>query len=179
MALQCRSGWKLCFVYAMLRRSFSDMRTVSMIAICLLGYSFETKTNQPSENALLKAGHPGAFITRSSISCRQPGQVRLTFHNNYRFSVVLNLIGSDKGDTALAYEVVTKDDGIHQMVEQIAREVSTTQQLDQGKQLSFCIPNEHLSASRYVRIPFKIVGEMDTAHLAAPEHLALFYGEGK
>lgn len=153
------------------------MRTVSMIAIFLLGYSFETKTDPPSVNALLKNDNPGAYITRSSIACHQSGQVRLTFHNNYRFSVILKLIGGDKGDTALAHEVVTKDDGVHQMIEQIAQEVSTTQQLDQGKQLSFCIPNEHLSASRYVRIPFKIMGEMDTTQATAPEHLALFYGE--
>jgi hypothetical protein len=149
--------------------------TLSMVAVCVLSYSLQSTPTSPG--ALVNREHPGAYVTVGQDACRQTGERRLVLHNNYQFPIVVTLIGSASGDTAVSHEVVAKDRGKSRVVEQVAEELSTMQTIEPSRQISFCISFANISASRYVRIPFKIAGETDTPQAAAPEHFALFYGE--
>ena len=143
--------------------------------ICLL--AFPVEASHSSFGALVDLRNPGAYITRGQAACHQSGALRLVFHNNYRFPVIITLISSESGDAKPAYEIVADENGKSRVVERFEQEVSTAQPIKSEGQLSLCVVARDISSSRYIKVPFKIDGESDTVQAAAPEHFALFYGD--
>lgn len=145
------------------------------MAVCLV--SFNCDSQKLPVGPLVNSSNPGAYITSGQpLACGET-ELRLVLHNNYRFPITVTVIGSESGAAKVSYEVIDTVATTPRVVAQVAEEVSTKQEIQPGRHLTFCVPTEYLTASRYVRVPFEIKNETSTTKAAAPEHFAVFYGE--
>jgi hypothetical protein len=151
------------------------IRTLGLTAVILRAHDPQSK--RISQNVFIHPGSPGAFLLSGGSGCQKTAEAHLILHNNYRFPITVTLLSDESGAAKPSYEVVATDSRMPRVLEQVEEDVSTSQEIESGKQVSFCIPTATFAAGKYVRVPFRIVGETDTVEASAPEHFAVFHAQ--
>jgi hypothetical protein len=146
---------------------------IGVSIISLFDYIFDV-TDSSASSVLVDTKKPGAYILAGEVACHQRNARSLVLHNNYRFPISVTLSGSASGNVIPSYEIVTDENG-KSRVERFSEEVASTQPIRSGWQLSFCVVMRNISTSRYLRVPFEIVGDLATVEADKPEHFAVYY----